>query len=44
MDGETCFNIRYNKKLKVLQSTLEEIQEGHDEYAAKASGLFNKME
>ena len=46
MDSEACFNIKYNKKLqlKVLQSTLEEVQEGHDEYAAKASGLFNKME
>ena len=32
------------KKYKVLQSTLEEVQEGHDEYAAKANGLFNKME
>ena len=27
----------------MLQNTLEEVQEGHDEYAAKASGLFNKM-
>jgi len=25
-------------------SALDEIQEGHDEYAAKASGLLNKME
>jgi len=25
-------------------STLDQIQEGHDEYAAKASGLFNRME
>ena len=32
------------KNYKVLQSTLEEVQEGHDEYAAKAYGLFNKME
>ena len=32
------------KNYKVLQSTLEEVQEGHDEYAAKAHGLFNKME
>ena len=32
------------KNYKVLQSTLEEVQEGHDEYAAKANGLFNKME
>ena len=32
------------KNYKVLQSTLEEVQEGHDEYAAKASGLFSKME
>ena len=32
------------KDYKVLLSTLEEVQEGHDEYAAKANGLFSKME
>ena len=32
------------KDYKVLQSTLEEVQEGHDEYAAIANGLFSKME
>ena len=31
------------KDYKILQSTLEEVQEGHEEYAAKASGLFSKM-
>lgn len=29
---------------KVLQATLEKIKEGHDEYAAKASGLHIRME
>ena len=32
------------KDYKALQSTLEEVQEGHDEYAAIANGLFSKME
>ena len=32
------------KDYEVLQSTLEEVQEGHNEYAAKANGLFSKME
>ena len=32
------------KDYKILQSTLEEVQEGHDEYAAKGNGLFSKME
>ena len=32
------------KDYKVLQSTLEEVQEGHNEYATKANGLFSKME
>ena len=31
------------KDYKVLLSTLEEVQEGHDEYAAKANRLFSKM-
>ena len=31
------------KNYQVLQQTMEEVQEGHDEYATKASGLFNKM-
>ena len=30
--------------LKNYKILLEEVQEGHDEYAAKANGLFNKME
>lgn len=32
------------KNYKILQSTLQEVQEGHDEYAAKANGLLSKME
>jgi len=32
------------KNYKLLQSTLEEVQEGHKEYAAKANGLLSKME
>ena len=32
------------KNYRILMVTLEEIQLGHDEYAAKASGLSNKME
>ena len=32
------------KNYRILMVTLEEIQVGHDEYAAKASGLLNKME
>ena len=34
------------KNYKVLQTTLGEVQDGHDEYmyAAKASGLFSKLE
>lgn len=27
-------------KYPILQTTLEEIQQGHDEYSAKASGLL----
>ena len=29
---------------KVLLTALEEIREGHDEYAAKGNGLLNQME
>lgn len=29
---------------EVLQSTLEEVQKGHDDYGAKANGLLSKME
>ena len=29
---------------EILLSTLEEVQNGHDEYAAKASGLHAQME
>lgn len=32
------------KNYKTLLTALDEIQEGHDEYAAKASGLLNRME
>ena len=32
------------KNYKTLMSTLDQIQEGHDEYAAKASGLFNQID
>ena len=32
------------KNYRILVVTLEQIQVGHDEYAAKASGLLNKME
>ena len=32
------------KNYKTLQVALDKIQEGHDEYAAKASGLLNRME
>ena len=32
------------KNYKVLLTALDTIQEGHDEYAAKASGLLNRME
>ncbi len=32
------------KNYKILQSTLEEVQKGHDDYAAKAGGLLSKME
>ena len=32
------------KNYRILMVTLEQIQVGHDEYAAKASGLLNKME
>ena len=32
------------KNYRILMDTLEQIQVGHDEYAAKASGLLNKME
>ena len=32
------------KNYKTLMSALDQIQEGHDEYAAKASGLLNRME
>ena len=32
------------KNYRILMVTLEEIQLRHDEYAAKASGLLNKME
>ena len=31
------------KNYKTLLTALDEIQEGHDEYAAKASGLLNRM-
>ena len=31
------------KNYKTLMSTLDQIQEWYDEYAAKASGLFNRM-
>ena len=34
----------YQKNYKVLQSTLGEVQDGHDEYAAKVSWLFSKLE
>ena len=44
MDCETCFNIKHTKGLQSSTSTLEEVQEGHNEYAAKANGLFSKME
>ena len=29
---------------KILQDALEEISHGHDEYAAKASGMATKMD
>ena len=32
------------KNYKTLQTSLDKIKEGHDEYAAKASGLLNRME
>ena len=32
------------KNYKTLQTALDKIQEGHDEYAAKASGLLSRME
>lgn len=32
------------KNYKTLQTALDKIKEGHDEYAAKASGLLNRME
>jgi len=32
------------RNYKLLMTTHEKIQDGHDEYAAKASGLVNRME
>ena len=32
------------KNYKTFQTAHDKIQEGHDEYAAKASGLLNQME
>ena len=32
------------RNYQILQTALEEIQQGHDEYAAKASGLMARME
>ena len=32
------------RNYQTLQTALEEIQQGHDEYAAKASGLLARME
>ncbi|XP_065920227.1 zinc finger MYM-type protein 1-like [Dysidea avara] len=32
------------KNYKILMAALDKIQEGHDEYAAKASGLLSRME
>ena len=43
MDCETHFNIKPTERLQVLQSMLEEVQEGHREYATKANRLFSKM-
>lgn len=46
----TRWTVRYSfitsilNNYRILMVTLEEIQVGHDEYAAKASGLLNKMQ
>ena len=46
----TRWTIRYTsidgiiRNFQILQTALEEIQQGHDEYAAKASGLMVRME
>ena len=46
----TCWTVRHSaissilKNYKTLQTALDKIQEGHDEYAAKASGLLSRME
>lgn len=46
----TRWTVRHNsidsivKNYQILQAALEEIQLGHDEYAAKASGLLARME
>ena len=44
MDCETCFYIKHTIGLQSSTSTLEEVQEGHNEYAAKANGLFSKTQ
>ena len=46
LDSETFCYIKYFEKLQNLKTFLtglDEIQEGHDEYSAKASGLLNQM-
>ena len=46
----TCWTVRHTsiasilRKYSIIQSALEEIRHGHDEYAAKASGMAMKME
>ena len=44
MDHQAFFNIEHFEKLRNLAIYLEEVQKGHDDYAAKASGLLSKME
>ena len=44
LDSKAFFNIKHFENYKTLQIAFDKIQEGHDEYAAKASGLLNKME
>ena len=45
MDDKAFLHNKYIlKNYRILVVTLEQIQVGHDKYAAKASGLLNKME
>jgi len=39
-----CKTIIILKNYNVIQSALDEISKGHDEYAAKANGMASKMD